>query len=649
MVRARLHKSACKHIGKAMATIVVAACSGVLPATAQTLPADARALDPTCVIPPATFASWFRAGTPASNGVVNPADSLNFPDAPNCSFYQWAAQMFLWLTSPAPGISPLFVSRIFDTTTFFDVSAPDTNGDRTLVPHTPGFTPTFGVRIAKRGPRGLPLIFSKTGQALEVERPQIIANAQLRMRDAKGNIVEVENAQRGEKDELIFRDKSGNPISRGPTPPPGPNGPASNVGTIPIQKFVLNKKVAVFIDAFGNVIDVGEVGQSEFGDAETNAPVLLAQTGSLVYYGIMVNDVYAYFLTGVKDNVIQPNLPLHSFPTTSSELNAITSLATARGVTFVDSHALAVEIKTSWVEASSLPNKNEYITIEATVPIYDETNSSTWPQLGTKTMQLALVGMHIVGSTSGKLKQDPLFPRPGFGITGHPEMIWATFEHFGNTPNSCYQYLNSNLSLSTVPSSTFNNCETSSGGTMVQPDTTGKWLFSASGASGQFNVPNVTQVDLGQPITGAPIMASNTLRENPWGSAFDRVPNPVASSAAQSNSEVIAINNSVQRLLPAPDIRRNYFLVGATWTLDGKGPTSNQPTQQNPNPPTNQVGTSQLANSTMETYHQSVQKFTTFGIKTDGGTNCFTCHISTPNFAATTDVSHIFGSIKPLF
>ena len=91
--------------------------------TAQNLPADAK---PTCAVSAATFATWFQSGTPAANGVVNPANGINFPNSPNCSFYQWAAQMFLWLTSPAPSIygggdhadSASFFEDLFDARRF---------------------------------------------------------------------------------------------------------------------------------------------------------------------------------------------------------------------------------------------------------------------------------------------------------------------------------------------------------------------------------------------------------------------------------------------------------------------------------------------------------------------------------------------------
>ncbi|MDT7543037.1 MAG: hypothetical protein QOE33_2941 [Acidobacteriota bacterium] len=68
---------------------------------------------------------------------------------------------------------------------------------------------------------------------------------------------------------------------------------------------------------------------------------------------------------------------------------------------------------------------SSYVTMTATIPTYNKANPNLWTPTGQKTVQLALVGMHVVGST-----------------VGHPEMIWATFEHFGNTPNAAYSYIN---------------------------------------------------------------------------------------------------------------------------------------------------------------------------------------------------------------
>ena len=66
----------------------------------------------TCVVDSTDFKSWFSNGKPTVNGPVKPASSVSFTsDHPNkskgkvegpniCNFYQWGAQMFLWLTSP---------------------------------------------------------------------------------------------------------------------------------------------------------------------------------------------------------------------------------------------------------------------------------------------------------------------------------------------------------------------------------------------------------------------------------------------------------------------------------------------------------------------------------------------------------------------
>lgn len=64
----------------------------------QTVPTDTAG---GCPISPATVASFFESGSVTLNGVVKPADST-VSLAPNCGFFQWTEQMFLWLTSPAP-------------------------------------------------------------------------------------------------------------------------------------------------------------------------------------------------------------------------------------------------------------------------------------------------------------------------------------------------------------------------------------------------------------------------------------------------------------------------------------------------------------------------------------------------------------------
>jgi hypothetical protein len=568
--------------------ILLSAMVSTIPsANGQVIPNDAQS---TCTVPSATFATWFQGGTPTLDGVVNPANGITFPNTPNCSFYQWAKQMFLWLTSPAPATYGGGGGRIFDSPAFFDVSPPDASGNRTLIPHTTGLLRIFNVRVAQAGPHNLPVIVDKAGRLLEVEKPAIGPEGQRLIRDRQGKLVGFERAEIGKNGKVTFLDKSGKAILR---PAPMIHQPLSKVRTV--QRFIIKGK-PVFLDETGNVVEV------EQGQAGTDG-VLQAQNGSLVYYGISVNDVFAYFLTGAKDGGITPQPT--QFPTTQPELDKIVAFAAGHRKTFPDPEALAVEVKTSWVEATNLPNLSSYITIQATVPSYDQSNPNLWTVNGQKTVQLALTGMHVVGS-----------------VAGHAEMIWATFEHFGNTPLAAYAY-DSTSGTKTVPAST-----------------AGNWLFSASNSSGPFNVmhmsfisPNVVACGPGNTdcsgVTQFTVSPSDTMRMKPWGAGSDSSPNPLDPSPSASNTEIISINNSVGSMMPTGDVRDNYYMAGATWTIGGNPPSGNFPMG-------NEVGTSKLAGSTMETYQQGNALSST-------PSNCFSCHVTN-----TTGVSHIYDAIQPL-
>src|SRR5262249_32283963 len=142
----------------------------------------------------ATFASWFQSGAVSLNGVVNPPNSLCFatpPDCglhPDCDFFAWSEQMFMWLTSPAPSAYG-GGAHIFDSPAFFDVSPPDVSGNRTFIAHTAGLIHAFPVRAAQRGPQGLPVIMTTSRQLLEVKPPD--PKLKPLVRDPSGKLVEI--------------------------------------------------------------------------------------------------------------------------------------------------------------------------------------------------------------------------------------------------------------------------------------------------------------------------------------------------------------------------------------------------------------------------------------------------------------------------
>ena len=545
-----------------------------------------------CPLDSTTFSGWFQSGTPSVNGVVNPADSRNAP-VPDCGFYQWSEQMFMWLTSPAPSTYG-GGSHIFDSQAFFDVSPPDASGNRTLLAHTPGFIHAFPLRVAKLGPHRLPIVIDRAGQMLEVRPPN--PNLKPLVRDPSGKTVEIAHA-RIERGRTILLDQEGKVIGAQHLAAPVEMADRKTTSPMIVQKFVIDR-LPIFIDSALAVIDVeqGQAGDDSVLQAQTTA------NGSLVYYATMVNDVYAYYLTGAKKGLLTTVTP-NQFPTTQTDLDQVVAFAVANGrpnPPFPDPNALAVEVKSSWVLASSLPNLSSYITMTATIPTYDQSNPNLWTQNGQQTVQLALVGMHVVGSTGG-----------------HPEMVWATFEHTNNTPLASFSY--------TANDGTTHN---------VNQDLSGNWVFAASNFSDTPNQPhmffNGPPANTIQSEAGFTISPSDTLRVEPFG---------VDGNNLFENTEVISIDNHVLTLMPNGDVRGNYIMTGATWTPFGSNPGFGN----------NGVGTNKLANATMETYAQ--------------GSNCFSCHqnfSNPPPANVTNQVSHVFwqgpdkngnptGGLQPLF
>lgn len=482
-----------------MAGIVAAVLA--TPAAAQMkIPTD---MANTCVVDSTTFNSWFSGGAPTLNGPVNPASSVTFTsDHPNdssgpnvCNFFQWGAQMFLWLTSPEGD------GLVLDGPSVFTVTPMNSQGKRQLIPNTTGATYALVLRSSK-------------------------------------------------------------------------------------------------------VDDIGEVGQAG------SSGVLVSQQKALVYYGIHVNDVYGYFLSGQMTGGITG---VTDFPRNASDLTTVVSYAqSAYGATMANTEALVIEMKTSWVDATTVPDPDSYVTIEAKVPVYTANSSNTtWTTNMTETKPLALTGIHIVGT-----------------VQDHPEFVWATFEHVSNAPDDDYYYT------------------TASGQTAEQTfSSAGDFLFMANGgsqtganvecaeASGD-SIVAVTDSSKDPPLAcPGGIVPSNTVRSYPWGSPANDQTTPVLTN----NTLLLSINNSVRSQLTSGDLRENYVQMGGIWTTTPQGGGDAPIPNQNGNQSANMRGSLTLFNATMETYTQ--------------GTNCFSCHNLSkgePNSFGAYKLSHIYSTIEPL-
>lgn len=505
-----------------MSRLIVAAIGGLccLPAFAQTfVPQDAAA---TCTVAPADFNSWFASGKVSLNGLVRPADSLNFNhntvNPPktnrtiNCNFYQWSEQMFLWLTSPTPrqygggGV-------VLESAIFFDVID---------------------------GPNGSFCLYNATTRSSSCSANNGLNRFKMRVNKPRKSLVVL----KGKPD----------------------------------------------TDAGAGQADGSGIGAS-----------LMSQGNKMVYYTTHVNDVYAAYASanGTSSSTLQ-------FPTTQAQLQTAIDWARKNGRPLPDANALAIEVKASWIEAEGM-DTSRYVTTVGEIPTFNTSNNKQWVQTGSKQSLLALVGVHVVGSTAG-----------------HPEMIWATFEHVTNSPNAAYAYVNKAGKTVNLPAETPKNL-----------------LFAANGSKGPFNQEHM-YVKSTSPVTivakdGFTISASDTQRTFPWG-ADGSLPLQQGLNVAQANTEVIAINNNVQRMLVKGDLRAGYLLIGATWTVGGNNPYDPFPSPTQPNT-FNYAGGNALANSTMETYVTLQNKLF----------NCFSCHQNNgqTNVPATVGVSHIYNSIVP--
>jgi hypothetical protein len=549
----------------------------------------------TCSFTSQEFNAIFESGSVSNNGGVLPADSFSFASNTNCPFYKWAEQMFLWVTSPAPsrtGGRP----HVFESSIFFAVSPTDSNNQRSLIPAAPGRSLPFLSAISQRGSKGQEVVFDSKGKVHDVIHPAIGPNGKLLARDKAGQTVEIERVQAARDGKPILLDRTNKQIEFQATPGGAPilfSDQGTPLGLRPETALVNGRPRLVTTS--GAVIETEE--------SQAGGGALMAQNGSLVFYLLQVNDVWAYFNTGMDDNKITNPVP-STFPTTGGALSQITTVAQQAPAPFTqsafpDNVAMTVELKSSWIDTTGLANPGDYITIDATIPTYNppltQPNNTQSVQSGTKQAKLALVGIHIAGST-----------------LGHSEMLWATFEHVNNAPNPQYTFT------------------TTTGGVGTQPaDGPGGWVFSSTGAAAadpnnQRIAPSRTTLNV---VSGQTIGPSDVVRADPWGTSAS------SPDFTINNTDIVSLNQNVMGLLAAGDARRNYMLVGVTWIKGGGPPSKGVP-----------VGTPRMANSTMETFFQP--------------SNWFDCHsddngnmLGTPSGADgfTGGLSHIWAAMLPLF
>jgi hypothetical protein len=294
---------------------VVSFASSITVATAQTVvPDGSNSAKYGCPLSPAVFKSWFVSGLVTANGRINPPDNISFSGKEDCSFYQVAEQMFLWVTSP-PLVGYGGGSYVFDSPVFYEVSPSGGGQPSGLVAKSFERSKIATVSVAQRGPDGSEVVFDDAGKMCGIVDAG--NNPFIETRDQK---IEIDSIGTGADGVPAFLDKSGETIRLplGQTPTLRDTEGRTIVFKTPPVPINAHGQL-FFLDQSGKAIAVGS------GQANAGRHVLMMQDNKLVYYLVHVNDVYAYFLTGTKHGKIMPVPTM--FPTSQPDLNAIKTYA----------------------------------------------------------------------------------------------------------------------------------------------------------------------------------------------------------------------------------------------------------------------------------------------------------------------------------
>src|SRR5260370_706861 len=126
--------------------------------------------------------------------------------------------------------------------------------------------------------------------------------------------------------------------------------------------------------------------------------LLVDQNGRAIYYQTHLNSVFVRF---VRDGGYTESTKLRSAPA---------SLEFPKG---------SLELKSSWKIVAPGEDASKFFTTAAIIPLLGLRNGQVFiDPAKTREETLALLGLHVVGV-----------------VQGHPEFIWATFEHNDNAPD----------------------------------------------------------------------------------------------------------------------------------------------------------------------------------------------------------------------
>lgn len=318
----------------------------------------------------------------------------------------------------------------------------------------------------------------------------------------------------------------------------------------------------------------------EFLQAGTDG-IMVDHHGRGVYYSQHINSTFVDFITTRK----------LTDPANVRDLPPATTFPIAGGKG-------ALELKVSWMIVEEGDDVSDMFTMETEVArLINKNGAIVIDPDSIETAEVALVGFHIGGV-----------------VAGHPEMIWATFEHKRNAPNvppgaTADTVVSQDSSIFYTGGTTYQECN-------VNP-----------AISRTLKLDEATQ-------TLSPITQVCRLFE------FGSDPETQSEDVKTNDANISKLNASVQSGIEG--IWSNYFEVGAIWFKDGNDLKPGLSLADD----SLLTGSLRLSNSTIETFTQTQSVMN----------NCFRCHNTKQEFppgsteldplpATNLNISHAFQNI----
>ncbi|RSZ57301.1 hypothetical protein HF313_11125 [Massilia atriviolacea] len=286
--------------------------------------------------------------------------------------------------------------------------------------------------------------------------------------------------------------------------------------------------------------------------------ILVDQNGRAVYTAMMIDDVYRNFV--IKNQ-----------------------LYTAEGMQKADAGMVfpngALSLKSTWKIVAPGEDASRFYTTDATIELLSKVDGGVGIDANPKTARakVALVGLHVA-----------------VVVAGHPEAIWATFEHVDNAPDFGADQRPSDVV--SEHSYTFYK-----GGTIA--------------ADCNANNASIIELDARTQILSPPTQACRQYRTG-------------AGDLSNVNN-IDSLNHSVLSQLAPRSPWKNYREVGAVWFKGKNKLVPDWTPNVDPNPMT---GSTLLSSAVIETFTQN----------TTSENGCFSCH----NTMAVTDTNDITRTLS---